>query len=119
MTRPLALFAVLTAALLVSQTALAKDVGSGLVGNTVELTGPAGTTKIYYPNRKTILVRAPDGKTSKGWWRVKGKSICTKIGDKAENCTEPIKMPPVAGSSGVIAGEQGDLKWAVTKGKGF
>jgi hypothetical protein len=117
--RQLAFTAPLMAALLASPAALAKDVGSGLIGNTVELTGPAGTTKIYYPNRKIIIVRAPNGKTSKGWWRVKGKSICTKIGDKAENCTEPIKTPPVAGSSGVITGAQGDLKWAVTKGKGF
>jgi hypothetical protein len=118
-TRPFAFTVTLLAALLTSRAASAKDVGSGLIGNTVELTGPAGTTKIYYPNRKTLIVRAPDGKTSKGWWRVKGKSICTKIGDKAENCTEPIKDAPVAGSTGVITGDKGNLKWSVTKGKGF
>jgi hypothetical protein len=50
---------------------------------------------------------------------VKGKSICTKIGEKPENCTEPIMDAPGAGSSGVITGAEGDLKWAITQGRGF
>ncbi|MDR3498246.1 MAG: hypothetical protein P4L72_03355 [Parvibaculum sp.] len=119
MTRPFAFTVTLLSALAAGTSAMAKDVGSGLIGNTVELTGPAGTTSIYYPNHKILVVRAPNGKTTKGWWRVKGRSICTKIGDKDENCTDPIKEPPVAGSSGVITGDQGDLKWTVKKGKGF
>lgn len=99
--------------------AAGRNVGSGLVGNTVELTGPAGTTKIYYRDRRSLVVLTPDGKKSRGWWRVKGKSICTKIGEKPENCTEPIMDAPGAGSSGVITGAEGDLKWAITQGRGF
>ena len=99
--------------------AAGRNVGSGLIGNTVELVGPAGTTKIYYSNRDDIIVRLPDGKKMRGWWRIKGRSICTKMGDKPENCTDPIDEPPVAGSSGVISGPNGDITWAVTKGRGF
>ncbi len=112
--------AALTAALLLVPVSAHADVGSGLVGNTVEVTGPAGTTKIYYPNRKHIVVRTPDGKLAKGWWRVRGKSICTKMpkADK-ESCTDPIDEPPVAGSSGEITGGDGNIKWSVNKGKGF
>lgn len=108
-----------TAAFLLAPGAALADVGSGLVGNTVELTGPQGTTKIYYPDRKRIIVRAPDGKETRGWWRVKGKSICTKMAKTPENCTDPISEPPKAGSTGVITGGEGDLKWSVTEGKGF
>jgi hypothetical protein len=99
----------------------APDVGSGLVGNTVELTGPQGTTKIFYRDRKTIVVRTADGAEMKGSWRVKGKQICTRMEKQPENCTSPIEVPPVAGSSGILPGANGagDLKWAVTKGKGF
>lgn len=112
--------AALAAALLLVPTAARADVGSGLVGNTVELTGPAGTTRIYYPNRKHIIVRTPDGKQAKGWWRVKGKSICTKMPKAAkESCTDPITEPPVAGSSGEFTGGDGSVKWSVNKGKGF
>lgn len=115
------MFVAAVAATLQASAALAagRNVGSGLIGNTVELTGPAGTTKIYYPDRDNIIVRMPDGKKTRGWWRVKGRSICTKTGDKPENCTEPIDQPPVAGSSGVITGPGGDIKWMVTKGRGF
>ncbi|KAB7738625.1 hypothetical protein F2P47_16005 [Parvibaculum sedimenti] len=112
--------AALTATLLLTPVTAWADVGSGLVGNTVELTGPAGTTKIYYPNRKHIIVRGLDGKQAKGWWRVKGKSICTKMpkADK-ESCTDPIAEPPVAGSSGEFTGGDATIKWSVSKGKGF
>ena len=99
----------------------AANVGTGLVGNTVELTGPQGTTKIFYADRKTILVHAPDGSEMKGSWRVKGRQICTRMEKKPENCTAPIDVPPVQGSAGTLPGHDGagDLKWAVTKGKGF
>lgn len=100
-------------------SAAGRNVGSGLIGNTVELTGPAGTTKIYYPNRDNIVVRMPDGKKTRGWWRVKGRSICTKMGETPENCTDPIDEPPVAGSSGTLTGPGGDIKWVVTEGRGF
>lgn len=98
-----------------------KDVGAGLVGNTVELAGPQGTTRIYYPDRRAIVVRAPDGSEMKGHWRVKGRQICTRMAKQAENCTAPIDVPPVAGSSGTLPGEAGgaDLQWSVRKGKGF
>ncbi len=99
--------------------AAGRNVGSGLIGNTVELTGPAGTTKIYYTNSKTLIVHTPDGKKTKGWWRVKGRSICTRVGEKPENCTEPMVDAPVAGNSGVITSPEGDIKWTVTKGRGF
>lgn len=96
-----------------------RNVGSGLIGNTVELVGPSGATRIYYSNRNDIIVRLADGKQMRGWWRIKGRSICTKLGDKPENCTAPIDEPPVAGSSGVISGPGGDITWTVTKGRGF
>lgn len=116
----LALATALAASCQISMASAAvRNVGSGLIGNTVELTGPAGTTKIYYLNRDDLLVRMPDGKKTRGWWRVKGRSICTKMGDKPENCTDPIDEPPVAGSAGVISGPGGDIKWSVTKGRGF
>lgn len=112
--------AALTAAFIFVPLAARADVGSGLVGNTVELTGAQGTTKIYYPDRKRILVRAPDGTQTRGWWRVKGKRICTRMAKTPENCTDPITEPPKAGSSGTITGgSDGDLQWSVTKGKAF
>ncbi len=97
------------------------NVGAGLVGNTVELTGPRGTTSIYYPDRETILVRAPDGGETKGSWRVKDRQICTRVENETENCTAPIDEPPVAGSAGTLTGSDGagDLQWTVKKGKAF
>jgi hypothetical protein len=99
--------------------AASRNVGSGLIGNTVELTGPAGKTSIYYVNRDDLIVHMPDGKKVRGWWRVKGRSICTKMGNKPENCTDPIDEPPVAGSSGVLTGPGGDIRWAVIEGRAF
>ena len=106
-----------------------ENVGSGLIGNTVELTGAAGTTKIYYRNRDNLQIKMPDGKVRRGWWRVKGRSICTRTGDAPENCTPPVDIPPVVGSAGVIKDpgahlqggdvNAGDITWIVKKGKTF
>lgn len=97
------------------------DVGAGLVGNTVELMGPGGTTSIYYPDGQTIVVRAPDGGETTGSWRVKNRQICTRVENGTENCTAPIDEPPVAGSAGTLSGSDGadDLEWKVKKGKAF
>lgn len=101
----------------------AGNVGTGLIGNTVELTGPAGTTQIYYRDRDNLLIHMPDGKTRRGWWRVKGRSICTRTGDAPENCTPPVDIPPVVGSGGTIknpgATLKGDIQWVVKKGRAF
>lgn len=115
-------FALAAALFLAPSAAQATDnVGAGLVGNTVELTGPRGTTSIYYPDRETILVRAPDGGETKGSWRVKDRQICTRVENQTENCTAPIDEPPVAGSAGTLTGSEGadDLQWKVKKGKAF
>src|SRR5690606_15151023 len=41
------------------------NVGAGLVGNTVTLTGPDGAvTKIYYPDESSIVVKGADGSES-------------------------------------------------------
>ena len=107
----------------------AGNVGSGLIGNTVELTGAAGTTQIYYRDRDNLLIHMPDGKTRRGWWRVKGRSICTRTSDAPENCTPPVDIPPVVGSGGVIKNpganlqggdiNAGDITWIVKPGKAF
>lgn len=107
----------------------AGNVGTGLIGNTVELTGPAGTTQIYYRDSDNLLIHMPDGKTRRGWWRVKGRSICTRTSDAPENCTPPVDIPPVVGSGGTIQnpGEnlqgddalKGDIQWVVKKGRAF
>ncbi|MBI1260738.1 MAG: hypothetical protein GC184_03345 [Rhizobiales bacterium] len=98
------------------------DVGDGLIGNTVILAGPDGNvTRIYYQDDKTLVIRANDGTLAMGQWRVKDKSICTRMGEGApENCTPEIDVPPTAGSSGVIPGENNsEIKWSVIAGKGF
>ena len=96
------------------------DVGSGLVGNTVTLTGPNGdVTKIFYPDASSTVVKRPDGSEVNGSWRVDGDKICTVTGDAPETCTQPITEAPAAGMSGVIKGEQGDVAWTVTAGKDF
>lgn len=107
----------------------AGNVGSGLIGNTVELTGAAGTTQIYYRDRDNLLIHMPDGKVRRGWWRVKGRSICTRTSDAPENCTPPVDVPPVVGSGGVIKNpgahlqggdvNAGDITWLVKPGKAF
>lgn len=107
----------------------AGNVGSGLIGNTVVLTGPAGTTQIFYRDRDTLVILMPDGKKRRGWWRVKGRSICTRTSDAPENCTPPIDIPPVAGAAGTIisaaddiTGQHNpasDIQWEVKKGRAF
>ncbi len=112
---------VLTAAALAMSTSFAlADIGAGLVGNTVTLTGPDGTvTKVHYPDASNIVLKLPDGAEVPGTWRVEGNSICTTAGDQPENCTPPIDEAPAVGSSGTIDGEAGSVAWAVTAGKDF
>lgn len=96
------------------------DVGAGLVGNTVTLTAADGSvTQIFYPDTSSILVKGADGTETAGNWRVADNTICTKVGDAPENCTAPIEEAPAVGSSGVLTGEQGEVKWAVSEGKAF
>ena len=107
----------------------AGNVGSGLVGNTVVLTGPAGTTQIFYRDSDNLVILMPDGKKRRGWWRVKGRSICTRTSDAPENCTPPIDIPPVAGAAGTIISANdditgqhnpaSDIHWEVKKGRAF
>ncbi len=99
----------------------AGNVGSGLIGNTVELTGPAGTTQIFYRDRDNLIIKMADGKTRRGWWRVKGRSLCTRTGDAPENCTAAVDVPPVIGSSGVIETPDGtgSITWEVREGRAF
>tara|TARA_R110000868_G_scaffold181050_3_gene421812 strand:+ start:308 stop:706 length:399 start_codon:yes stop_codon:yes gene_type:complete len=99
----------------------AGNVGSGLIGNTVVLTGPAGTTQIFYRDRDNLIIRMADGKTRRGWWRVKGRSLCTRTGDAPENCTAAVDVPPVIGSSGVIETPDGtgSITWEVREGRAF
>ncbi len=99
----------------------AGNVGSGLIGNTVVLTGPAGTTQIFYRDRDNLIIKMADGKTRRGWWRVKGRSLCTRTGDAPENCTAAVDVPPVIGSSGVIETPDGtgSITWEVREGRAF
>ncbi|MGV8995434.1 MAG: hypothetical protein ACOH12_00625 [Parvibaculaceae bacterium] len=97
------------------------NVGTGLIGNTVVLTGPTGTTQIFYKDRNNLVIKLPNGKTKRGWWRVKGRSICTKTED-VENCTVAVDVPPVAGASGSIPGPDATtppLTWEVREGRAF
>ena len=97
------------------------NVGSGLIGNTVILTGPTGTTQIFYKDRDNLVIKLPNGKTKRGWWRVKDRSICTKT-DATENCTVAVDVPPVAGASGTIPAPDAvtpPLTWEVRKGRAF
>lgn len=106
--------------LTLSGTIALADVGAGLIGNTVTLTGPDGvSTQIFYSDANTILVKIPDGTEVPGTWRVDGNKICTTTGTMPENCTDPIDEPPAAGSSGAIDGEGGTVTWSIAAGKGF
>ncbi|MEQ9144220.1 MAG: hypothetical protein RLO08_07665 [Parvibaculaceae bacterium] len=111
----------LSTAILAASAGMAlADVGAGLVGNTVTLTGPDGaTTMVYYPDASSVVVKTPDGAEVPGSWRVDGDKICTTTGDQPENCTAPIDEAPGVGSSGTIDGEAGSVGWTVTAGKGF
>jgi hypothetical protein len=96
------------------------NVGAGLVGNTVTLTGAdGGVMKIYYPDASNIVVKGADGAEVAGTWRVDGNKICTTVGENPENCTEAVDEAPAVGSSGTIEGEQGAVQWAVSEGKDF
>ena len=97
------------------------NVGSGLIGNTVVLTGPAGTTQIFYKDRDNLIIKMSDGKTRRGWWRVKGRSLCTRTGDAPENCTPAVDIPPTVGTSGTIETPDGtgSIKWEVKEGRAF
>lgn len=114
---------VLAAAFAVSSLALAgaahANVGAGLVGNTVTLTGPSGVMKIYYPDTSSIVVKGADGAEVAGTWRVDGNKICTTVGENPENCTDAVDEAPTVGSSGTIEGKQGAVQWAVSEGKDF
>lgn len=113
---------ILATALLIGSAGVAiADNGAGLVGNTVILKNDAGdTSKIYYSSKKAIEVQGPDGHLTQGQWRLLGDKICTTVGDAPENCTDPIKEPPVVGSGGTIKGDDGaSVEWNVVAGKGF
>lgn len=111
----------LSAAILTATAGVAMaDIGAGLVGNTVTLTGPDGAvTQIFYPDAGTIVLKVPTGAEVPGTWRVDGDTICTTAGDQPENCTPPITDAPAVGSSGTIDGEAGSVAWTITAGKGF
>ncbi|MDO8423954.1 MAG: hypothetical protein Q7S99_17525 [Parvibaculum sp.] len=122
--RAFAAAAFLAAATLLAPSApahAAGNVGSGLIGNTVVLTGPAGTTQIFYRDRDNLIIKMADGKTRRGWWRVKGRSLCTRTGDAPENCTPAVDVPPVVGSSGTIDTPDGtgSIAWEVREGRAF
>lgn len=117
-----ALLAAVMLALLPSTVAhAAGNVGSGLIGNTVVLNGPAGTTQIFYKDRDNLIIKMADGKTRRGWWRVKGRSLCTRTGDAPENCTPAVDVPPVVGTSGAIDTPDGtgSITWEVREGRTF
>jgi|GEM_PF-907801 len=104
-----------------SKKAPPANVGTGLIGNTVILTGPTGTTQIFYKDRDNLVIKLPNGKTKRGWWRVKGRSICTKTNED-ENCTPAVDVPPVAGASGTIPSPDATtppLTWEIREGRAF
>lgn len=111
----------LSAAILVATAGGAfADIGAGLIGNTVTLTGPDGSvTKIFYPDASTLVMKVPTGAEVPGTWRVDGDTICTAAGDQPENCTPPITEAPAVGGSGEIVGEAGAVGWMISAGKGF
>jgi len=113
----------LSVAILTASAGVAlADIGAGLIGNTVTLTGPDGAeTRIYYPDASTLVMKIPTGAEIPGTWRVDGETICTTAGDQPENCTPPIAEAPTPGASGTIDGDgdAGSVAWAVTAGKDF
>lgn len=111
----------LSAAILVATAGGAfADIGAGLIGNTVTLTGPDGSvTKIFYPDAGTLVMKVPAGAEVPGTWRVDGDTICTTAGDQPENCTPPITEAPAVGGSGEIVGEAGTVGWMISAGKDF
>lgn len=110
------------AALLTGAGAVAAfaNVGAGLVGNTVSLTGPEGATvMLYYPDDATVVRKAPDGSEATGSWTVNGQDICTTFPGEEEACATVTDTPPAPGASGEVEGEEGTTTWSVSEGKGF
>ena len=60
-----------------SGTAYAGDAASVLVGNTLTVTSPAGTTKLWYKADNTYTGTMPNGATMSGSWSVEGGQLCT------------------------------------------
>lgn len=103
-----------------SAFAAQADVGTGLIGNTVTITGAdGGVTQIYYPDASSTEVKLQDGNIITGTWRVEGDTICTTTGDAPETCTDPIEEAPAAGASGTMEGPEGAIEWSVSEGKAF
>jgi len=110
------------AALLAGAGAVAAfaNVGAGLVGNSVTVTGPDGATVIlYYPDASTVERKAPDGSMASGTWSVNGQDICTTFPGEEEACVTVTEEAPVVGASGEIPGEAGASTWSVSEGKAF
>lgn len=110
------------AALLTGAGGLAAlaNVGAGLVGNTVSLTGPDGATvQLYYSDDSTVIRKGPDGTEATGSWKVNGQDICTSFPGEEEACATVSDTPPAPGASGQIEGEAGVTTWSVSEGKGF
>ncbi len=110
------------AALLTGAGAVAAlaNVGAGLVGNSVTVTGPDGASVIlYYPDASTVERQAPDGSTASGTWSVNGQDICTAFPGEEEACVTVTEEAPTVGASGEIPGEGGVSTWAVSEGKAF
>lgn len=115
--KSVALAALLTGA---GAVAALANVGSGLVGNSVTVTGPDGASVIlYYPDASTVERQTPDGATASGTWSVNGQDICTAFPGEDEACVTVTEEAPAVGASGEIPGEAGVSTWAVTEGKGF
>ncbi|MEQ8748108.1 hypothetical protein [Pyruvatibacter sp.] len=110
------------AALLTGAGAVAAfaNVGAGLVGNSVTLTGPDGAVvMLHYPDASSVERQLPDGTTSSGTWTVNGQDICTTFEGEPEACVTVTEEAPAVGASGEIPGEAGVSTWAVTEGKAF
>ncbi len=96
------------------------NVGAGLVGNSVTLTGPdGGTVVLYYADESTVVRQAPDGSEATGSWSVNGQDICTSFPGEEEACATVTDAPPAPGEGGEIEGEAGVTTWEVTEGKAF
>lgn len=110
------------AALLTGAGAIAAlaNVGAGLVGNSVTLTGPDGATVVlFYPDASSVERKAPDGSTATGSWAVNGQDICTTFPGEEEACVTVTDTAPAVGASGEVPGEAGVTTWTVSEGKAF
>lgn len=117
MIKSVALAALLTGA---GAVAALANVGNGLVGNSVTLTGPDGATVVlYYPDASSVERQLPDGTTTAGTWSVNGQDICTTFPGEEQACVTVSEEAPAVGASGEIPGEAGVSTWAVSEGKAF